>query len=143
MNVFKTQASGSFGGAGSGVASTLELTWEYPKGLPVNSSCVIWYTINYGKLYVTGSNGVEKEVTIDNDALVNSVEVASLVGSRLTKIRVEAADTTWKYLYGLFIDGDQIIDGVNPDVKVVSTDPDNNTMVVDGGTWKTSGQQSV
>ena len=38
-------------------------------------------------------------------------------------------------MYGLFIDGDQIIDGVNPDVKVVSTDPDSNTMVVDGGNW--------
>ena len=37
VNVFKTQASGSYGGAGSGVASTLELTWDYPKGLPVTT----------------------------------------------------------------------------------------------------------
>ena len=90
---------------------------------------------NAGSLVYTDENDVEYTYSWTPNVNYDWSNNAPTPPSTLKKFSRKNDSNGAARIIALQVNGDQLIDGTGEKVSVVSTDLDNNTMVVDGGEW--------
>jgi hypothetical protein len=134
QNFFKFKTSPGADNLGVAVSGG-ELIWDYPFGLPVSGITTIWLTPGSGALFVTGQDGIEKEVDLAGLSGNVKVDITSLIGNTLYKFRFDSGGGGIIYMYGLEVDGSLITDGTSPSASITAIDESARSINVNGGSW--------
>lgn len=133
----------------SALAAIGELDYRYTFGTPltVNSDIEVYFE-RIGDGSITFNKGEIDELVISSSTSgidSNATQTYKVSGISSFK-NISIAKHTGPYLIYISVDGKVLVDTGIPDpnaVKVISTDPGNSQIVVDGGNWDTSNQSQV